>query len=102
MRLFVSDLGNWGIINEEVFGFAIVNCDKWEEEDFNYLDSVEDSHKPINAIAVQKNIERDNGTPRSSWLDIPKHLEELEELADKLGVIRLRSLAVEIREAVGL
>lgn len=102
MRLFVSDLGNWGIINEEVFGFAIVNCDNWEEEDFNYLDSIGDSHKPINAIAIQKNIERETGNPRSCWLDLDKHLEELEELSDKLGVIRLRAIAAEIRQAVGL
>lgn len=102
MRLFVSDLGNWGIINEETFGFTIVNCDYWEEEDFKFLDDTPDSSKPITALAIQQNILRDREQEGCDWGELTGKIDELFKLADKTGSVEIHALAVDIRDAVGL
>lgn len=102
MRLFVSDLGNWGIINEEPFGFALVECDDWTEDDFRQLDDAPDSEKILIALAIRRLIDDENDQARTRWDSLTDKLDELLELAKELESIEVRSLAVDIREAVGL
>lgn len=101
-RLYVSDSGNWGIINEEPFGFALIECEDWTEDDFRQLDNASDSDKLLTALAIRRLIDDENEQVRTNWDSLTGKLDELLELARELQSIELRSLAIDIREAVGL
>lgn len=102
MRLYVSDLGNWGIVNEEVFGFALVNCDDWTEEHFKELDDASDNKKLITALAVRRQIDDDNEIGRARWDDVPDLLDRLMEVAKETDSVELHAIAVDLNEALGL
>jgi hypothetical protein len=102
MRLYVSDLGNWGIVNEEVFGFALVNCDDWEEEHFQQVDEASDSQKLIVALAMRRQIDDENQIGRASWDDVPDLLDRLMEIAKESDSVELHEIAVDLNEALGL
>lgn len=102
MRMYVSDQGNWGIINEEIFGFAIVNCEDWSEEDFQELDWATDGEKLITALAIRRERDDDLGISRASWHSAVGLLDQIIEIANKDNNTAIHELAIELNEALGL
>lgn len=102
MRMYVSDQGNWGIINEEIFGFAIVNCEDWSEEDFQELDWATDGEKLITALAIRRERDDDLGISRASWHSAIGLLDQIIEIANKDNNTAIHELAIELNEALGL
>lgn len=101
MRLYVSDLGNWGIVNEEVFGFAVVNCDDWTEDSFQELDEASDNQKLLTALAIRRQFDDQTDIVRTTWDNVPALLDRLMELAKQSDSIELHSVAVDLNDALG-
>jgi len=103
MRMYVSDEGNWGIVNEDPFGFAVVNCDDFSEEDFMQLDSASDSNKLITALAIRKQRDEDYGDfDKAYWQEVPELLDQVMKLAKDTNNEQLHELAVKLNEGLGL
>ena len=102
MRLYVSDQGNWGIINEEIFGFAIVNCEDWSEEAFQKLDWATDSEKLITALAIRREIDDELEISRTDWHSAIGLLDHIIGLAQMDNNQKIHELAIQLNEALGL
>lgn len=53
-RLYASNTGAWGVIDENEF--VIVSCFGWTNEDFNELDEALDSEKKDVAIRISERV----------------------------------------------
>jgi len=102
MRLYVSDGGNWGVINEDPFGFAIVKCDDFTEDHLNQMDWASDNQKLITALAIRRQIDDDNKVATGKWQDVSDLVDTLMKIAREQDSAELQALATKLKEGLGL